>query len=124
MRYLGKTLPYAIVAACAVAGAVPASSSALVNTCSSAASPGCSTIGGGNHTYIETRSSKSGGAADYVCTSLERAGSPLKAECSYNGTFIRACYYGGQLGYGTHWGSSSAWIVDGRDATSSDATTC
>lgn len=107
----------------AVGIAVP-SASALVNTCSGPASTGCTTPGG--HSYIESRSSKSGGAAAYICTSLRSAstGSEVAGNCSYDGTFIRQCYYGGILVYGAHYGSSNAWTVDGRDATSSNATTC
>jgi hypothetical protein len=112
------------VAALAVgtAGIAAPSASALVNTCSGPALTGCTTPG--YHSYNESRSSKTGGAAAYICTNLTAATGWVAGNCAYEGTFIRQCYYGGSLVYGSHTGSSNAWTVDGRDATASDATTC
>ncbi len=120
-----KRLAPSILAAAAVAvgaiGIAAPSASALVETCSAAASPGCVTS---NHSFIETRSSKTGGAAAHICTALSASTGSVAGNCSYEGTFIRVCYYGGLLVYGSHWGSSSAWVVNGRDATASDANVC
>jgi hypothetical protein len=102
----------------AIAGATPAS--ALVDTCSAPAYTGCTTS---THTYIESRSQKSGAAADYICTWLGD-GAGYVGNCLYNTTFIRICNYTQDLRYGLHYGSSNAWTISGRDATASDATTC
>jgi hypothetical protein len=123
-----KRLALSILSAAAVAvgtvGIVAPSASALFNVCSGPAGTGCRTAGG--HTYNESRSSKTGGAAAHVCTALMNASTDLEVagNCAYNGTFIRQCYYGGILVVGAHYGSSNAWTIDGRDATASDATTC
>lgn len=122
MKRLALSILSAAAVAVGTAGIVAPSASALVNTCSYPSVPGCATPG--NHSYIETRSSKTGGVATYVCTALNSPSGGLVGNCSYDGTFIRQCYYGGILGWGSHYGSSSAWNVDGRDATASDATTC
>jgi hypothetical protein len=101
-----------------VAGAHPAS--ALVDTCSAPAYTGCTTS---THTYIESRSQKSGAAAQYICTWLGD-GAGYVGNCLYNTTFIRICNYTQDLRYGLHYGSSNEWTISGRDATASDATVC
>jgi hypothetical protein len=102
----------------AVAGATPAS--ALVDTCSAPAYTGCETS---THSYIETRSMKSGAAASYICSSLYD-GSTYVGGCVANTTFVRHCNYAQDFRKGDHWGSSNAWTVSGRDATISDAIVC
>lgn len=105
------------------AGLLASPASGYVRTCSGPALTGC-VPPDGNHSYIETRSSKTGGAASYICTALVTGSLYAAYACADNGTFIRSCYYGAQLVQGYHWGSSNAWSVDGRVATVSDATTC
>lgn len=124
MKRLALSTLSVVAVAVGTAGITAPSASALVNTCSGPALTGCTTFAGGYRTYVETRSSKSGGAASYVCTYLNAPSGSVTGNCSYNGTFIRVCYYSGILVYGSHDGSSNAWAVDGRDATTSDATTC
>lgn len=123
-----KRLALSILSATAVAvgtvGIAAPSASALFNVCSAAASPGCHTLFDGYRSYIESRSSKSGAAAASICTSLTSTSGVVAGSCANDSTFIRVCYGNGAYVYGSHWGSSSAWIVDGRDATASDATTC
>lgn len=101
-----------------VAGAAPAS--ALVDTCSAPAYTGCTTS---THTYVESRSQKSGAAAEYIYTWLGD-GAGYVGNCLYNTTFIRICNYTQDLRYGLHYGSSNGWTISGRDATASDATVC
>lgn len=103
-----------------VAVASATSASALVDTCSAPAYTGCTTS---THTYLESRSQKSGAAADYICSYLSN-GAGYAGNCAYNTTFIRVCNYTQDLRYGLHYGSSNAWTVSGRDATTSDATVC
>lgn len=107
-----------VSASAAVAGATPAS--ALVRNCSAPAYSGCTTE---VHSYVESRSQKSGAAANYICTYLV-SGPNYAGNCVYNTTFIRVCNYPQDFRYGLHYGSSNAWTVDGRDATASDATVC
>lgn len=123
MSSLGKSLACAVVLAAGASGFASSSASAYVRTCSGAAASGCYSPDG-DHSYIETRSSKSGAAANYICTTLIQGTTFLRADCYENTTFIRLCYYGGYNGHGFHYGSSNAWTVDGRDATLSDATFC
>lgn len=124
MKRLAISILSATAVAIGTAGAVAPSASALVNYCSGPGAAGCNTFFDGYRSYNETRSSKSGAAASYVCTSLKTAVTEVAGDCSYNGTFIRVCYYGGAGVYGVHTGSSNAWVIEGRDATASDATTC
>lgn len=124
MKRLALPIISAVAVAIGTAGIVAPSASALVNTCSGPALSGCTTFSGGYRSYNESRSSKTGGAAAHVCTSLHSTSSEVAGNCAYDGTFIRVCYYGGILVYGSHVGSSNAWTIDGRDATASDATTC
>lgn len=123
-----KRLALAILSSAAVAaatvGIAAPSASAIVNTCSAAAVPGCATLFGGYQTYNESRSSKSGAAAASICTYLIGYAGTVAGSCANESTFIRVCSGTGVPVYGSHTGSSSAWIVDGRDATPSDATTC
>lgn len=123
MKRLALSILSASAVAVGTAGIVAPSASALVDTCSGPAATGC-VSGNGYRSYIESRSSKTGGAAAYICTALKSTLIEVAGNCSYEGTFIRVCYYGGALVYGSHYGSSNAWTVNGRDATSSDATTC
>lgn len=120
-RLILSTLCTAAVVA-GLGGITATSASAFVRTCSGPAATGC-TPPDGAHSYIETRSSKTGGAAEYVCTHLATS-VVVAGNCVNNGTFIRVCYYGAGLVTGFHYGSSNAWNVDGRDATASDATVC
>ncbi|MBF6619183.1 MAG: hypothetical protein ITG02_03015 [Patulibacter sp.] len=123
MKRLATSLACAVAVAAGIVGAAAPSASALVNTCSGPAASSCTTPG--YHSYSESRSSKTGGAAAHVCTQLVSVlGLVLAIDCSYNGTFIRTCYYGASTSYGQHWGSSNDWTINGRDATPSDATTC
>lgn len=124
MKRLALSILAAAGVAAGTAGIAAPSASALFNNCSAPALTGCRTPASGSHTYIESRSSKTGGGAAYICTLLHNGAGSVVADCSYNGTFIRVCYGGGQLVFGAHDGSSNAWNVDGRDATASDATTC
>lgn len=124
MKRLALSILSATAVAAGVAGVAAPSASAFVATCSGPAAIGCSTIFYGYQQYNESRSSKSGGAAAYICTALKSSSTEVAGNCSYNGTFIRQCYYGGAGVYGTHTGSSDAWTVEGRDATAADATTC
>lgn len=123
MKRLALSILSSAAVAVGTAGIVASSASALVDVCSGPAATGC-TSGNGYRSYNESRSSKSGAAAAYICTSLKSNLLEVAGNCSYEGTFIRQCYYGGSLVYGAHTGSSNAWTVDGRDATASDATTC
>lgn len=118
-----QTLLCGAALAVGAAGLLASPASGYVRTCSGPALTGC-TPPDGDHSYIETRSSKTGGAASYICTLLVSGSSNVAGACSENGTFIRACYYGLYLSHGFHYGSSNAWSVDGRVATVSDATTC
>lgn len=124
MKRLALSILSATAVAAATAGIGAPQASALFSVCSNAASPGCHTLFDGYRSYIETRSSKTGGAAASICTSLTSTSTVVTSTCANESTFIRTCYGGGALVYGSHWGSSSAWVVDGRDATISDATTC
>jgi hypothetical protein len=123
-----KRLALSILSATAVAAGTVAiaapSASAFFSTCTGPAATGCHTLYWGYQSYNESRSSKSGAAAAYICTSLKASTGEVAGNCSYNGTFIRQCYYGGAAVYGSHTGSSDAWTVEGRDATAADATTC
>lgn len=101
-----------------VVGATPAS--ALVRNCAAPAYSGCTTE---VHSYLESRSQKSGAAAQYICTYLVTGGN-YAGNCLYGTTFIRVCNYPQEFRYGLHYGSSKDWTVDGRDATASDATVC
>ena len=123
MKRLARTIACAAVLTVGIVGGAAPSASALVNTCAGPAATSCVTPG--YHSYIESRSSKTGGAAAHICTQLVNVLSGVVAiDCSYNGTFIRTCYQVGWTTYGQHWGSSNDWTVNGRDATASDATTC
>jgi hypothetical protein len=123
MKHLAKSILCSAVLMVGAFAAVAPSASAYVDTCSGPAATSCTTSG--NHSYSESRSSKTGGAAAHVCTQLVSVLAGVVAiDCSYNGTFIRTCYYGGYTSYGQHWGSSNEWTINGRDATLSDATTC
>lgn len=124
MKRLALSILSAATVAASTAGIAAPSASAVVNTCSAAASPGCSTLFAGYQYYIETRSSKSGGAAASICTSLSTTAGTVAGSCANESTFIRTCYGNGAPVFGSHWGSSSAWTVDGRDASVGDATTC
>ncbi len=124
MRYLAKTISCAVVLAAGMAGLSASPASALVGTCSNWAIPGCTTTDG-HRSYIESRSSKTGAGAAHICAYFAASGSGLiSGGCAYNTTFVRNCYYGGLLNYGSHVGSSSEWIVNGRTATASDANVC
>lgn len=123
MKRLVKSLTCALVVAAGAAAVTATPASALVNTCSGPAASSCVTPG--YHSYIESRSSKTGGAAAHVCTQLvSPSNHAVVVDCSYNGTFIRACYYGVYNTFGQHWGSSNEWTINGRDATASDANVC
>lgn len=124
MKRLALSILSAAAVAAGTAGIAAPPASALFSVCSAAASPGCATLFDGYRSYIESRSSKTGGAAASICTSLISTSGTVSGNCASESTFIRICYGGGAYVYGNHWGSSSAWIVDGRDATVSDATTC
>jgi len=118
-RWLSRmSLGLMVAGLMAVASATPAS--ALVRNCAAPAYSGCTTE---VHSYVESRSQKSGAAAEYICTYLV-SGPNYAGNCLYGTTFIRVCNYPQDFRYGLHYGSSNAWTVDGRDATASDATVC
>lgn len=123
-----KRLALSVLSAAAVAagttGLAAPSASALVNYCSGPAASGCDTYFGGYRSYIDSYSDKSGDPAAEICTRLFSATGTVVSGCGYQATYVRRCYYGGSLVYGVHWGSSSAWTVNGRDATASDAVGC
>lgn len=112
--FLGLMLAGLMVAAGAT------SASALVRNCAAPAYSGCTTE---VHSYLESRSQKSGAAAEYICTYLV-SGPNYAGRCLQGTTFIRVCNSPQDFRYGLHYGSSNAWTVDGRDATASDATVC
>lgn len=124
-----SAIAVAAVLAAAVGGGLSATAEtaeAFVRTCSGLAASGCGTEG--YHSYQESRSSKTGGAAASICVALNRSnGASYVSGCGLDTTFYRRCTPNIPPIYntaGVHWGSSNAWTVDGRDATESDANVC
>lgn len=120
MKPSTRIAPLAVMASVPIGVGTASSAVALVDNCAGPAANGCYTA---THTYLETRSMKSGGRANYICSFL-RDGASSVGNCVYNGTFYRGCNYTQDLRYGAHYGSSNQWTVDGRDATASDANVC
>jgi hypothetical protein len=127
MRRFGLAGALALAAAGGTLGIGAAPATAYVQNCAAAADPGCLTAG--YHTYQESRSQKSGAAAAAICVALFREDRSWyhPGACAPSTTFVRICspHIPPQaLTGGMHWGSSSAWTVDGRSATASDANVC
>lgn len=121
MRRALKRGGAAAVVCTAAVGVSGGSAQAYVQVCSGPAQPGCAT--GGYHSYVETRSMKTGAAANQICTGLVQSNGILTYACLPNTTFVKTCVYN-QLTYGVHWGSSNQWTVSGRDEAGSDVDTC
>lgn len=126
-RRFGLASALALVAVGGTLGIGAAPAAAYVQTCSEPADPGCLTAG--YHTYQESRSQKTGAAANAICVALFRSDLSWyhPGGCASNTTFVRICspHIPPQaLTGGMHWGSSSAWTVNGRSATASDANVC
>jgi hypothetical protein len=125
MKRLALSILSASAVAVGAAGLAAPSASALVNYCSGLASPGCNTFFGGQRSYVDTYSSKaSGDNPAEICTRLRGDAGIVVSGCANWAMYVRRCYSGLTLVYGEHWGSSSSWTVDGRDATTSDSAGC
>lgn len=124
MKRLALSILSATAVAVGTAGIVAPSASALVNVCSGPAATGCTTWGSGLRSYVESWSSKTNAPAVSICAYFSSSAGTVGGNCASSANVVRYCYNDGALVFGRHYGSSDSWIVDGRDATSSDTIYC